>query len=163
MLTALLFRIILRLKGVYVHGSSEVKTLRIGRGTKIWQNTVIMGGSVIGANCNLGAGVFIETGVRVGERVTIKNNCAVWNQVSILDDVFIGPGVVFTNARHPKPGRDVSELQSITVREGAIIGAGAVVLSDVTIGKGSVVGAGSVVTRSVPNAETWFGNPARPS
>lgn len=49
----------------------------------------------------------------------------------------------------------------ILIKEGAFIGAHAIVLKGVTIGKYSVIGAGSVITKDIPDNEVWAGNPAR--
>jgi acetyltransferase-like isoleucine patch superfamily enzyme len=70
--------------------------------------------------------------------------------------VFIGPGVVFTNDPYPPSKR----LKGVTVEDGAIVCAGATLLSGVTVGKRAVVGMGSVVTRDVSPGEVHYGSPA---
>ena len=52
-------------------------------------------------------------------------------------------------------------LVKTTVRCGATIGAGAVIVCGRTIGRLAVVGAGAVVTRDVPDHRLVVGNPAR--
>ena len=52
--------------------------------------------------------------------------------------------------------------EPITVKDGAWLGGGVIVLPGVTIGKNSVIGAGSVVTRSIPDNCVAVGNPCRP-
>lgn len=59
-----------------------------------------------------------------------------------------------------KRGR-VWKFGIVHIKEGAFLGAGAVVCSPVVIGKWSIVGAGSVVTKNIPDYEIWAGNPAR--
>jgi acetyltransferase-like isoleucine patch superfamily enzyme len=76
------------------------------------------------------------------------------------DDVFVGPNATFTNDRHPRSRQRV-EYPLATVRQGASIGAGAIILPGLIIGRGAMIGAGAVVTKSVPDGETWVGNPAR--
>ena len=49
----------------------------------------------------------------------------------------------------------------ILIKEGAFIGAHAIILKGVTIGRHSVIGAGAVVTKNVPDNEVWAGNPAK--
>jgi acetyltransferase-like isoleucine patch superfamily enzyme len=47
-----------------------------------------------------------------------------------------------------------------TIRRGASIGAGAVILPGITVGEGAMVGAGAVVTKDVPDRAVVVGNPA---
>ena len=110
---------------------------KIGNGTRIGSYCDIAG--EIGKNCIIQSCVFIPKGI------TIKDN------------VFIGPGVIFANDKHP-PSNNLSET---LVEKGAVIGAGAVILPGIIIGEGSVVGAGAVVTKSVPRLTTVVGNPAK--
>ena len=49
----------------------------------------------------------------------------------------------------------------VTVEDGTIIAARAVIRPDIIIGKNAVVGMGSVVTKDVPSETVVIGNPAR--
>jgi acetyltransferase-like isoleucine patch superfamily enzyme len=49
----------------------------------------------------------------------------------------------------------------VTIKDGAWINFGAIVLKGVTIGEGAVVAAGAVVTKDVPANTVVAGNPAR--
>jgi acetyltransferase-like isoleucine patch superfamily enzyme len=102
--------------------------------------------------------------------VTIKNGNMIWDGVAIEDGVFVGPAVVFTNDLRPRSPRSAHGrsryasddwLATTQVREGASIGAGAVVLPNLTIGAYALVAAGSVVTRDVPAHALVVGSPAR--
>jgi acetyltransferase-like isoleucine patch superfamily enzyme len=103
--------------------------------------------------------VYIEEGVIIGNRVKIRPFTFIPSGVKIEDDVFIGPHVTFTNDKYPKINADW-KLLGTTIRQGASIGAGSVVLP-VTVGKDSLIGAGSVVTKNVPDNVTVAGNPAK--
>jgi len=52
-------------------------------------------------------------------------------------------------------------IAPVTVRRGADIGTSAVLLPGVTIGEGAIVGAGAVVTRDVEPFAIVAGSPAR--
>ncbi len=54
------------------------------------------------------------------------------------------------------------QISPIVIGARAFVGMRAIILLGVTLGEGSVVGAGAVVARNVPPGETVAGNPARP-
>jgi len=87
-------------------------------------------------------------------------------EITIGDDVLLGPGVVIWGRDHlMEPGRPIREQghrsEPIRIGDDVWIAAHAVVLRGVTIGTGAVVGAGAVVTRDVPEGGVVVGNPAR--
>ena len=61
------------------------------------------------------------------------------------------------------PGQAISRehMRGPTIRRGAQIGAGCVLLPYVVVGEGALIGAGSVVTRHIPAGMAAAGNPAR--
>lgn len=144
-----------------IHPSSEVKSIAIGSGTRIWQYCVIFADAKIGSDCNVCAHVLIENDVIIGDRVTIKSGVQLWDGIRIEDDVFIGPNVTFTNDRFPRSKHHPSTFLTTTVKTGASIGGGATLLPGITIGSGAMVGAGAVVINSVPDGAVVVGNPAR--
>ena len=146
---------------VRIHPSSDVQSNDIGEGTRVWQYVVILPGAKIGKNCNICSHCFIENDVVIGDNVTVKPMVAICDGVTIEDGVFIGPHVSFTNDRHPKSGNRGFKLERTTVRKGASIGAGAMVMAGITVGEGAMAAAGSVVKRDVRPGVTVFGCPAR--
>ncbi|EFD3381465.1 N-acetyltransferase, partial [Escherichia coli] len=56
-----------------IHPLSDVKTVKIGLNTTIWQYSIIFEGAVIGNNCNICAHTLIENKVIIGDNVTIKS------------------------------------------------------------------------------------------
>jgi maltose O-acetyltransferase len=86
-------------------------------------------------------------------------------QITIGDDVQIGPNVQLLTPTHPvEPGprRDKWEAaQPITIGDNVWLGGGVIVLPGVTIGANTVVGAGAVVARDLPANVVAVGNPAR--
>src|SRR5580704_3472847 len=111
----------------FVHDRALVESDSIGAGTRIWAFAHVMAGAVIGADCNICDHTYIEGGVVVGDRVTLKSGVFLWDGVCVEDDVFIGPQATFTNDAMPR-SRQPFTLRRITVRAGASIGAGAVIL-----------------------------------
>lgn len=143
------------------HASADVQTINIGKDTRIWQFCVVLPGARIGANCNVCAHVFIENDVVVGDNVTIKCGVQLWDGLRIGNDVFIGPNATFTNDRFPRSRVYPESFPQTRIMDGASIGANATILPGLTIGEGAMVAAGAVVTRDVPPQALVAGNPAR--
>ena len=147
-------------RAAWIHDRALVETDLIGAGTRIWAFAHVMAGAQVGCDCNICDHTFIESGVVVGDRVTIKSGVYLWDGLRVEDDVFIGPQATFTNDRFPR-SKAPFKCPITTVRRGASIGAGAVILPGVEIGERAMVGAGAVVTRDVANDAVVVGNPAR--
>lgn len=157
----------------------ELQTI-IGARSVIRSHTVIYAGNVIGDEFVTGHGVMIREENRIGRGVSIGTHSIVEHHVTIGDGVrihsqafipeysvledgcWIGPNVVFTNARHPLCPKAKECLRGPTIRRGAKIGANATLLPGVTVGENALVGAGSVVVDDVPDRTVVAGNPARP-
>ena len=97
----------------------------------------------------------------LGDGVRIHSNAFI-PEYSVLEvGCWVGPGVILTNARYPRSHGVKEALQGPIIRQGAKIGAGAVLLPGVTIGAEALVGAGAVVVSDVPAGAVVVGNPAR--
>jgi len=147
----------------FVHETAVIdQPATIGAGTKIWHFSHVRKNSRIGRNCTIGQNVMIGPGVAVGDGCKIQNNVSVYEGVTLEDDVFCGPSMVFTNVSNPRS--EISrkdEFKKTLARRGATIGANATVLCGVTVGRYAFVGAGALVTRDVPDYTLVMGNPAR--
>jgi acetyltransferase-like isoleucine patch superfamily enzyme len=146
---------------MFIHPSSDVQSKQIGEGTRVWQYVVILPGAVIGRDGNICSHCFIENKVVVGDRVTVKCGVQLWDGVTLEDDVFVGPNATFTNDLQPRSRNASATLLPTLVKKGASIGANATILPGLTIGEGAMVGAGAVVTKDVPARTVVVGNPAR--
>lgn len=144
----------------FIHSLSDVQTIAIGTGTRIWQFVVVLPGAQIGEDCNICSHCLIENDVVVGDRVTIKSGVQLWDGLRVADDVFIGPNVTFTNDKHPRSRNTDFTRRATFIETGASIGGGATLLPGIRIGSGATVGAGAVVLRDVPPGTTVVGNPA---
>ena len=106
-----------------------------------------------GQNITLGKGVFINSGCRFQDQGGIE----------IGDGALIGHNVVLATLNHDfaPDRRGTLHPAPIRIGRGVWIGASATVLPGVTIGDGAIVAAGAVVTRDVPARSVAAGVPAR--
>jgi UDP-2-acetamido-3-amino-2,3-dideoxy-glucuronate N-acetyltransferase len=147
----------------FVHESSFVdEGCEIGAGTKIWHFCHVMSGARIGERCSIGQNVVVSPGVVIGRNVKIQNNVSVYTGVTLEDDVFCGPSMVFTNVVNPRSHVSrKDEFRPTLVRRGASLGANSTVVCGHTIGQFAFIGAGAVVIRDVPDYALVVGNPGR--
>lgn len=133
----------------------------IGQGTVVWYFANICDGVSIGENCAIGSGVYVGRYASLGHRVRVQDKAHLTDRMVIGDDVFIGPCATFINDRHPRVNNPHYKAEPPIVRDRVSVGANATILPGVTLGEGCVVGAGAVVTKNVPPYATVVGNPAR--
>lgn len=144
-----------------IHPSAEVLSPRVGEGTVVWQNTVVLEGATVGSECNLNCFCFVENDVHIGNRVTVKSGVYLWDGMTVEDEVFIGPNATFTNHRDPRSKKPPSKFDRIVLKKGCSVGANATVIGPCTVGVNALVAAGAVVTKDVPDNVVVAGNPAR--
>jgi acetyltransferase-like isoleucine patch superfamily enzyme len=117
----------------------------------------------IGDDCFVGPFVEIQKGVTVGARTRVQSHSFICELVESGEDCFVGHGVMFTNDTFatggPATGR--TDLWRPTrIGRGVSIGSNTTLLP-VTICDGTVIGAGAVVTRNIEIRGVYAGNPAR--
>lgn len=93
----------------------------------------------------IGRGFFIDHGMGV----VIGETAEIGDWVTLYQGVTLGGTGKQRGKRHP------------TVRDGVVIGVGAIVLGAITIGEGARIGGGAVVVKDVPPHTTAVGVPAR--
>ena len=97
-----------------------------------------------GLHARIEPGAILRDGVEIGE-----------NAVVMMGAIHIGAGAVLAGVIEPPSAKPV------TVGDGVLVGANAVVLEGVQIGDGAVVAAGAVVTQDVPANAVVAGAPAK--
>ncbi len=135
---------------------------RLGPGVVVGDQACVRERCEIGGDVVIGRGSLVENDVTIGAGTRIQANAYVTAYSTLEEDVFIAPCVVTTNdnfmgrteARH-------AAMRGPTIRRGARIGGGAVLLPGIEIGEEAFVGAGAVVLHDVPPRTVVVGNPAR--
>ncbi len=153
------------MRGEYCLISADVV---LGRDVRIF-NFVNLYGCEIGDNTKIGSFVEIQKGARIGRNCKVSSHTFICEGVHVEDEVFIGHGVNFINDKYPRATVSDGTLQTeadwqverTSVRRGASIGTGAVILGGLEIGERAIVGAGAVVTKNVAAGSVVAGNPSR--
>jgi acetyltransferase-like isoleucine patch superfamily enzyme len=152
----------------------------VGDGTVISTGAIVFAGSSIGAgcivgdqscirervtmadNCILGRGSLIENDTTVGAGTRIQAEAYITAYSTLEEDVFIAPCVVTTNDNFMgRTEKRRSLMKGPTIRRGARVGGGAILLPGIEIGEEAFVGAGAVVTKDVPPRKLVVGSPAK--
>ncbi len=122
-------------------------------------NLTIGTGFTFGRNCeiycqDLQSNITIKDHVAFNSGVTINADCQ--GCIEIGNNVLIGPNVLLRSSNHVfsdsnKPIRSQGHSSGkIIIEDDVWLGAGVIVLPNVTIGQGAIIGAGAVVAKSIP-------------
>ena len=119
-------------------------------------------GCIIGDASFVGPFVEIQKGATIGRRTRIQSHAFICELVTIGDDCFISHGAMFINDPFVTGGpAGKSELwRSTKIGNRVSIGTNATILP-VSICNGTVIGAGAVVTKDITEPGFYVGNPAR--
>ncbi len=143
--------------------------VKLGKDVRIFQPDLVnLYGCEVGDDTKIGSFVEIQKNAFIGSRCKVSSHTFICEGVTVEDEVFVGHGVMFINDRHPRATAD-GALQTeedwavvpTTIKKGASIGSGAVILCGVTVGENAIIGAGAVVTKDVPDNAVVSGVPAR--
>jgi acetyltransferase-like isoleucine patch superfamily enzyme len=160
--------------------AEEPEPLIIGDGTRILAGAVVFAGTRFGRNCIvgdqacvrercelgddvvIGRGAHIENDVSIGARSKVQANAYVTAYSTLEEDVFIAPCVITTNDNFMGRTEKRHALRKgPTIRRGARVGGGAILLPGIEVGEEAFIGAGAVVLENVPARAVVVGNPAR--
>lgn len=124
----------------------------------------------MGKNVNIEHGAFFGSGedIEIGDFSGLGLRCSVSGPLSLGDNVMMGPDVLIFTQNHNFENTDVpmirqgnTEKRKVAVGNDVWIAARAIILPGVTIGEGAIVAAGAVVTKDVPPYAIVGGNPAK--
>jgi bifunctional UDP-N-acetylglucosamine pyrophosphorylase/glucosamine-1-phosphate N-acetyltransferase len=118
----------------------------------------------IGPFSHLRPGAYLESGVHIGNFVEVKlsrfASRAVMGHFGYVGDASIGAGANL-GAGMVTCNYDGKDKHRTVIEPGAFIGCDTMLVAPVTVGEGAVTGAGAVVTRDVPAGRLAVGVPAR--
>jgi acetyltransferase-like isoleucine patch superfamily enzyme len=154
--------------------------VEIGDGTIVSTGAIVFAGSTIGAGCILGdqscvrervsiaddvvvgRGSLVENDTTIGSGTRIQAEAYITAYSTLEEDVFIAPCVVTTNDNFMgRTEKRKALMKGPTIRRGARVGGGAILLPGIEVGEEAFVGAGAVVTKDVPARKVVVGSPAR--
>ncbi|MGI0079686.1 MAG: acyltransferase [Nitrososphaerales archaeon] len=133
------------------------RNAKIGNNVQIWNYAYVGENTTIGDNTKIGSLAHIDYNVRIGRDCKIEGLAYLAPLSCVGNNVFIGPGAVLTNDPYPLSDKMIG----VTVEDGAIICARAVIKAGVKVGVNSVVAMGAVVTKDVPRDTVVVGVPAK--
>ena len=158
----------------------ELPPLELGAGTVVSTGAVVFAGTTVGERVIVGDQACVRERCSIGDDVVIGRGSLVENDTTVgaltriqahvyitaysllEDNVFIAPCVITTNDNFMGRTEKRHELiKGPTIRRGARVGGGAVLLPGIEIGEEAFIGAGAVVIRDVPPRALMVGNPAR--
>ena len=122
-----------------------------------------------GSNINIERGADFGTGrgISIGNGSGIGVNCKVRGPLTIGENVMMGPNVHILTHTHNHHNVDIpmckqgGEFRKVTIGNDVWIGLNVVILPGVSIGNGVIIGAGAVVSKDIPNYAVVGGVPAK--
>jgi acetyltransferase-like isoleucine patch superfamily enzyme len=146
------------------HASWEVPgdpaRLVLGDGCHLRDCRLIVRG---GGRIRIGAGSVVNPGARIEshDRIEIGAWCQIAHEAVIFDTNSHSTEAAERRRALTGEGAERAETAPVVIGDDVWIGMRAMVLKGVTIGDGAIVAAGAVLTEDVPAGAVYAGNPAR--
>lgn len=121
-----------------------------------------------GRNVNIEKRASFTPELRIGDNSGVGIDCEMNGAVTIGDNVMMGPEVIAYTVRHRHDRTDLPMMeqgmdtpQPVTIGSDVWLGRRVMLMPGVTVGDGCVIGARAVVTKDVPPYSVAVGVPAR--
>ncbi len=121
---------------------------KIGKNTVIYRRTDVLFPKGLELANNIAVGWFADLDARGG--ITVGDNTNISSHAKLI-----------TGSHNIDDPEFKASFLPINIGHHCWIGTGAIILQGVTIGDGAVVAAGAVVTKDIPAFEVWGGIPAK--
>lgn len=122
----------------------------------------------MGSNVNIERNAVFGPLLEIGDHSGVGINCEVYGPVKIGANVMMAPEVVIYTSGHRHDRIDIpmmdqgnDEIRPVTIGNDVWIGRRAMIMPGVTIGDGVIIGAGAVVTKDIPPYSVVGGVPAQ--
>jgi acetyltransferase-like isoleucine patch superfamily enzyme len=142
---------------IYAHPGAT-GTVELARNVHFYRGSIIELGSG-SAGLRVGANSYFQAGCTLNPfigNITIGNNCMIATRCT-----FMPYQHGYADATRPMREQGLTSRGDIVVEDDVWLGAQVCVMDGVTIGQGAIVGAGAVVTKDIPPYAVAVGVPAR--
>lgn len=153
----------------FINERQKVDNIELGNDV-ILGDFVNLYGCTIGDRTKIGTFIEIQKNVSIGSDCKIQSHTFICEGVKIGNSVFVGHNVSFINDRHPRSVDDDGimissidewELEGVVVEDNVSIGTSVTIMGGCHIGQGAVIGAGALVLNDIPAGATAVGSPAK--
>jgi UDP-3-O-[3-hydroxymyristoyl] glucosamine N-acyltransferase len=163
-----------------VKSQADLPPLIIGRNCTIGCSAIIYAGTVMGdgvfvgdtalvrERCSLGEKVVVgsasavENDTKIGAYTKIQTGCYITAYMEIEERVFFAPMVTTTNDNYMgRTEKRFKYIKGATIRRGARIGGGAILLPGIEVAEETFIAAGSLVTKNTSARKVLKGFPAK--
>jgi len=131
-------------------------------GVFIGDRAVVRERCILAEKVVVGSGSTVENDTRIGSYTKIRTGSYITAYMEIEDRVFIAPMVTTTNDNYMgRTEKRFKYIKGATIRRGARIGGGAILLPGVEVAEETFVAAGALVTKNTEARKVVKGFPAK--
>ncbi len=127
----------------------RAEKLGFGKGTSIYDSSLVFGEIKVGVNCWIGPFTIIDGsgGLEIGDFCTVSVGVQIYSHDSVKNTLSSG--------KHP------IERLKVKIGDNVYIGPNAIIIKGINIGNNCIIGACSYVNKNVPDNSIVFGQPAK--